>query len=785
MIGQTNTNDVSCAFDDKGSILERTLFDRRKLVLLVFALITLFLGYHASKLRPEASFLRMIPTYHHYIQNYLKHQDELKGMGNTVWIAVENVDGDIFTKEYLETLRKINDDLFFVPGVDRGSLESLWTPGTRWTEVTEEGFDGGPVIENSFNGSPEAVSQVRLNVLKSGTIGTRVANDLKSSVVSVPLLEVDPETGKPLDYQLFSERLEAIRTQYQSDKIRLHIIGFAKIVGDLIDGASKVILFFGIAFVIMLFVLYITSHCIRSTAVRAISSLVAVAWLLGLLHLFGYGLNPYSMLVPFLMFALGVSHGIQMTNAIVHEMVGGTDKLLAVRRAYRKMYRPGLAALATNVIGFASLVVIRIGVIQDIAIGASLGVAVVAFTDLMLLPVLMSYFGASQRAIELAHRSDSATPPAFFRWLTGQARPGRATVTVVAAFILLVGGVYAGLGLKIGDLDPGAPELRADSRYNLDNAFMTQHYSVSSDILVVMLETPVAGICRYDTVVAAARLEHELEAVEGVKSISTYVDLLKLLNIGYNEGNLKWCAIPRNPTALDSMAFEAGRQISGNQEAKMSPIFVSLADHKAETLRRVTDAVEAFGARNNNEDHMFLLAAGNAGIEAATNIEITKAQLLMSLLVYSVVFLTCLLTFRSLRAALCIVLPLFLTSVLCEALMTRLGIGVKVATLPVISVGVGIGVDYGIYLFSRINHFLCSGLTLTEAYAGALRSTGQAVLFTGTILAIGVGTWAFSPIKFQEDMGILLTFMFLGNMLGALMLLPALSQKLLRVKAKA
>jgi hypothetical protein len=784
LLRQAIETDVSCPVDfgEEGPFLERVLFGRRSLVLVVFAVITVFLGYHALKLRPEASFLRMIPIYHPYIQNFISHQEELKGMGNVVRIAVEAVDGDIFSREYMETLQKINDEVFFIPGVDRGALKSLWTPATRWTEVTEEGFDGGPVIPDRYDGTPKSLDQLRINVLKSGEVGFLVANDLRSSVVHAPLLDLDPDTGQPLDYQQLSERLEAVRTRFQSDKIRIHITGFAKIVGDLIEGASKVILFFAIAFCIMLAFLYFTSRCVRSTAVRAISSIVAVLWQLGLMRLCGYGLNPYSMLVPFLMFALGVSHGIQMTNAIVHEMAGGANKFWAARRAFRSLYLPGLAALATDAIGFAVLIVIRIGVIKDIAVGASIGVVVVAFTDLMLLPILMSFLGASKKAIERARTSDATTQRGLFRWLDGQVLPRRATVSIVVAAVLLTIGFLGARGLKIGDLDEGAPELHPDSRYNLDNAFMTRHYSASSDVLVVMLETPAHGTTEYDTVVATAQLQWELEELEGVKSTITYVDYLKLLNVGYNEGNLKWSAIPRSPSGLDSMAVEAARLLSGNREGVLSPILVSLTDHKAETLQRVVDAVEAFSARHNTENHRFLLAAGNAGIEAATNIEIEKAQTLMTVLVYSVVFLTCLITYRSWRGALCIVLPLFLTSILCEALMARLGIGVKVATLPVIAVGVGIGVDYGIYIYSKMQSFLCEGLTLKEAYSRTLQSTGMAVLFTGTILAIGVGTWVFSPIKFQADMGLLLTFMFVGNMVGALMLLPPLAQKLLRTK---
>ena len=212
-----------------------------------------------------------------------------------------------------------------------------------------------------------------------------------------------------------------------------------------------------------------------------------------------------------------------------------------------------------------------------------------------------------------------------------------------------------------------------------------------------------------------------------------------------------------------------------NADSSFSPVLVFLNDHKAETLTEVIGLIERFAADHNSDQQEFLLAAGNAGIEAATNIVIEEAQYRMLIWVYAVVIFLCMLTFRSIRTVLCIILPLALTSLLCQALMATLGIGVKVATLPVIALGVGIGVDYGIYIYSKLQTYLQSGKPLSEAYFATLKTTGRAVAFTGLTLAIGVGTWVFSPIKFQADMGILLTFMFLLNMLGALLLLPALA----------
>jgi predicted RND superfamily exporter protein len=246
-----------------------------------------------------------------------------------------------------------------------------------------------------------------------------------------------------------------------------------------------------------------------------------------------------------------------------------------------------------------------------------------------------------------------------------------------------------------------------------------------------------------------------------------------------NEGNTKWYELLPTQSMLNSVTNQVPPELF-NTNCDTLSLLVYLKDHKADTLTRVVGTVQAFADANNTASTQFLLAAGSAGIESATNIVVAKASREMLLWVYGAVFILCLVTFRSWRAVVCAMLPLVMTSILCEALMVMLGIGVKVATLPVIALGVGIGVDYALYVMSIVLVELRAGRSLSAAYYRSLLFTGKVVMLTGCTLALGVATWVWSPIKFQADMGILLSFMFIWNMLGALILLPALAHFLLK-----
>lgn len=760
--------------------LERLLFARRGLFLVVLLLLTAFLAYSASKVGLDSRSEKYIPLKHQYIENHMRHANDLSSGLNNIKIVVANKSGDIFNAKYMETLRQINDEVFYIKGADRSKLKSMWTPNVRWTEVTEQGFQGGPVIPATYDGSEESINQLRENILRSGQVGRLVSNDFTSTMIDVPLYETDPETGAPLNPKELANTLEEkIRDKFTSEDISIHIIGFPKKMADLMAGALNVGLFFLGAIFITSILLYMYSRCIKGTLIPVVCSIIAVVWQLGLLNLIGFGIDPYSMLVPFLVFAIGISHGVQIINGIAIEAGKGASREMAARLAFRGLYVPGMLALLSDAIGFLTLLFIDITVIKELAIAASVGVAVIIVTNLLLLPLLMSYVGISRSGVTHAQKVEKSEPK-LWKFVANFTHKKVAGTAIVVAIVLAIGGVIGSQNLKIGDLDKGAPELRQDSRYNKDNAFVVDNYSTSSDVLVLMAETPREQCASYEALDAIDRLMWTMENVKGVQSAVSVVSVSKLVSKGMNEGSLKWSALSRNQNILNSSIQRAPSGML-NQDCSMVPVIIFLNDHKAETLERAVNTAAAFAKKyEGNEAVQFKLASGNAGVEAATNQVIAEAQTLMLIFVYIVVSVLCFITFRSIRAIICIITPLALTSILCQALMAQMGIGVKVATLPVIALGVGIGVDYGIYIYSRLEALLIEGKNLHEAFFQTLKTTGKAVSFTGLTLAIGVGTWIWSPIKFQADMGILLTFMFLWNMFGALLLLPALSRFVLK-----
>jgi hypothetical protein len=764
------------------------VFNNRKTLLIVFSVLTVLFAVSASQLKVDAGFDKMVPLTHPYMKVY-KEYEKVFGGANRIAIAMTQKKGDIYNKEFMANLKALTDEVLVLEGVDKPSVRSLFTPNTRFIEVVEEGFAGGNVVHATFQGTAEDLAQVRANVQKSNEVGRTVANDFTGALVSAVLLEYIPREGgklDKLDYIAFSGKLEALRAKYESPDRAVHIIGFAKATGDIAAGAKGVITFFGVAFVITAALMLWFVKDIKLTLIALVVAMMPVLWLLGTLPILGYGIDPLSILVPFLIFSIGVSHAVQMTKTWEREVVHGADSLTAAKTTFASIFVPGTLALLTNVLGFAVIMLIPIDIVRELGITASLGVAWMIVTNKMLLPILLSNLSMSKEALGKEVKQESRVDAL---WATAAkcVEKSRAALIVAIAAVLLGVGIWKAHELRVGDYGQGVPELRQESRYNQDNATIVSKFAIGVNTLGVVAQTKgVQGACtNYDVMTTIENFDWYMQNVDGTKSVISLPGMARTVNSGYNEGNLRWRQLPRDAQVMAQSVTPINTDTGLlNPDCSAMQVLINTNDQQGDTLRRLVAEVKNFAKGNNSDKLEFKLATGNMGVAAATNEAVDKARWEMNYAIFGALLVMCMLTFRSLRATLCILIPLALVSVLCEALMPMLGIGLKVSTLPVIALGVGVGVDYGIYLFDRIEVHLEEGKSLSASFFDALRERGTAMIFTAVTMTLGVATWAMSALKFQADMGILLAFMFFLNMLGAIFLLPALAAFLLKPHVK-
>ncbi|HZU75216.1 MAG TPA: efflux RND transporter permease subunit [Dehalococcoidia bacterium] len=622
----------------------------------------------------------------------------------------------------------------------------------------------------------------------------------------------------------------------------MRIIGFAKIVDDMTNASLEVAGFFGLTLVITGLLLWLYCGSFKLGLIPLGSSFVAVIWELGLLRTLGYGLDPFAILVPFLILAVSVSHGVQYVNSWVDEVHAGRSPYDASLETFRRLAIAGTIALLTDVAGFATIYLIKIQIIREMSINAVLGGLAIIVANKMFVPIWLTLIRLKDvRAFVARQSRRDAVFDKLWWTLSAVTRPRVALAVLAACGLALGWALWARQGLIVGDAQKGVPELRPDSRFNQDFNAITQDFSIAVDQLKVIAESKPNGCIDYSLMDEVDRFAWRMDNTPGVQSTLSLLTFAKLVYQGLSEGRLNALVLPRNHYAL-AQATALVPTTSGllNEDCSALAVYMFTQDHRAETISRIVDTVKRFDADNRADffarakdvtpqycddkyatferlkeaqatafkltqdpkadpqaaeharqardalqakyDAMtkdcpvhFALATGNVGVMAATNEVVQAEESQVVLWVYVAILVLLWMSFRSLRAILCVILPLALVSELGYGVMATLGIGMKVATLPVLALAVGIGVDYGIYVYGVMAAALAEGKPLRQAYFETLRGTGKAVIFTGITLAVSVTTWLASQLQFQIDMGKLLLFMFTANMIGAILVLPALA----------
>ena len=751
-------------------------FSNRRAILAVLALFTCVMAWFAMQLKMDAGFDKQMPVGHEYIQTFQTYREDVLG-ANRLNIVVKARHGSIWNAAALKRLYDVTQAVVFLPNIERLGVQSLWTPNSFVNEITEEGFRADPLIDSTITPDQldaQTIANIRRATSQGGFVGTLVSRDESSAMITAELIEYDAQ-GAKLNYVDYNHLLEQrIRSKFEDADFEIQIIGFAKQIGDIADGAQSVLKFCAIALLLTAAAVYWYCRSVRFTLLPVVCSLTSLVWQFGTLRLLGFGLDPLAVLVPFLVFAIGVSHGVQQINYIVRRISHGHSTYDACRDSFTGLLIPGTLALVTAFVSFITLLLIPIPMVRELAIAASLGVAYKIITNLVMLPVAASFFhvGKAYADRALVQREKRS---GWLRTLAKVAEPRNALVVLALTAAVFGTAVWQSRDRVVGTLQPGAPELRADARFNRDAVAISKNFDTGLDWLTVIFEAPPESCGNVNIGLYQDRFTWAMQPVPGILSVASYSGQLRLYNEGYNEGNPKMAVVPIDPANYAALSTEIAR-VRGTmrKDCSMTAVNLFLTDHKATTIQGVISAVKAFRSQNPVSGINIRLAAGNAGVLAAIDDEVERSELPMMLYVYAAIVILVFLVYRDLRAVIACCLPLTVGTFIGYWFMKELQIGLTVATLPVMVLAVGIGVDYAFYIYNRLLLHTADGQPIVKAIEHAILEVGTATIFTAITLAIGVATWSFSQLKFQADMGKLLAFMFMVNMVMAMTALPAI-----------
>jgi uncharacterized protein len=408
-------------------------------------------------------------------------------------------------------------------------------------------------------------------------------------------------------------------------------------------------------------------------------------------------------------------------------------------------------------------------------------------------PILMSYLPIPEikhRRVKAGDSNRGSSAAGWLDWLAHvPTRPGGLRMgLLVGSALFLVYGVFSGLDSKIGYSTAGTPLYKSNSKVNRDIAAVGSKFPLEDGW--VILTTPSYPNPQSVIGPDVLRMVDDMRSylfkdpkVAQVVSFSSTVS--EPFNQMFNYGYPRYLAVPASIEVSGNLWFlylngsapgELERYISGRANNDTC-IRVLLRDHTYGTLNDIRDRIQTFvdqrvtPDKNLDKVHVDYLA-GIAGLYLAANDVLKKLDFLNITFVLAVVWIFCVFSFRSFVAGFMFLFACVLANFGAFIYMNIRGIGLTIDTIPVISLGIGLGVDYGIYTVSRIRDEVMGGMEVDDAVVLALKTTGVAVFNTFLVMIGGIFPWIFSPLLFHSQMSTLLIFLMGTNMIAGCIVLP-------------
>ncbi len=802
---------------NKQGLIERTgefIIRYRYFTLAIIILLTLFFAWQATKITLKTPTIDLFPKDHEYVKTYVEYE-QIFGGANVSLIALVVDKGDIFTTENLKKIKNITKAMELLPAVNNYQVLSIAQRKVKKTYLDQsEGLahqKSDPIMWPEVPETPEDIARVKRDIYTTGRLhGSLVSLDDKAALIVAGffdrglespaeslrqiveriarLEERDPQQdiaalqgaieGLPftLDDNLYTA-IENIVRKEEDDNTKIHMIGRPILLGTVHRQFPQLNKIFLLTVFSIILVLFLYFRDFRGTIIPVVTMLISACWGLGLLGLIGAHFNPLVIVVPFVISARALSHSVQLMERFMEEYVRHQDRQRAAVATYSGLFKPGMLSIITDAAGVFIVILTPIPLMEKLALMGGFWVLSIIVSDMLFNPVILSILPPPR------HPEPKVGSPLnrFLVWL-GETGQGKARwPIIIGTLIIFVIGFFFARNLKIGDVHPGTPLLWPDSVYNMDTAKIGEKFG-NTEQLSIILEGESRSAVKSPLVLRNMEgLQRHLEKLEEVHSTQSIADLLPEITRIMHGDNPKWELIPNDPR-------EAGLYLeilfSGTEpgdlarfitnDFKDANVAVNIKNHKGETLRTVVAAAKEYIAGHPVEGASYRLAGNYGGLLAAINEAIFMSEAKVTALAFALVFIMCMVAYRSVVAGLLFMIPIAISNYLTYALMGALGIGLDVNTLPVVSLGVGLGVDYGLYVIGRLEEEYIETGDWGRATINAISTAGKAVLFTASTMVAGIVFWMFSFLRFQAEMGILLAFWMVISMLGGLVLLPTI-----------
>jgi predicted RND superfamily exporter protein len=752
----------------------RFLLKFRWPVLAFLTAMTLFLSYYALHMRVYTNFFDLYPPGHPYIQLYQQYR-RMFGTANVLVMAIEKKEGDIFNVDTINKIDWATRQVLETAGVNPYQLRSLTHPKLKNIRITGAMITAYPIMYPAPPKTPEDVKPIKNAVYTNeGVHGFYVSRDNTNALISAGFWE------EGVDFRNLYDRMNHIRTELEKDGThRVYVAGFPMLYAWIFSYKNYIFAVIGITTLIILIMLWFYFRTFTGVWVPLFSGLLSSVWALGFAGYYGFNLDPLVLVVLVLITARALSHSVQSMERYHEEYHRLQDKQEAILSSYISLFSPALVSIASDGLAILTLALAHIPLIQKLAYVSSFWVFTISISVVTLHPIILYIIPPPPHDPKSGTRFSDHFYNAINRAMVSISQ-GNARYAVIGGFsvALVIGMAYAQY-LKIGDVSIGKALLYDDHDYNVSYDKVNQKF-VGASQLVILAEGKEIGVIKDPQILQTLeKFQRHMEQQQLVGGSITVTTMARRLYQMFQEGIPKWAIIPDNPRDVGNIFYQFLNTIGADdldtfldKNSQNATITIFYKDYNHETVVGSIEKAKEFIEQNPVENVQFRLAGGLLGILAAVNEEVEWSYKWNLILVMVTVFVLSVLTYASVVGALIVVIPSIVAQPLSEAIMYGMGIDANINSLPVAAVGIGIGIDYGYYVLSRIVEEFQKFGDHDRAIEEALMTTGRAIMFTGTTLTVSVIFWIFFPMKFQSEMAVLLTLLLFFHVVGALAFIP-------------
>ncbi|HLK85196.1 MAG TPA: MMPL family transporter [Candidatus Binataceae bacterium] len=755
--------------------IARYTLRHRWATLAVLAAITIFFGYHARKVQMYSQFADLLPQAHPYIKAY-NHFRTTFGGANIVSLSLRVKEGDIFNTDTLKKIRYVTEKVDQIDGVNHYQVASLAHVKIRRLEARSGGLiKSVPVLPEQVPTDPKDLAELKKEMYNNDIVyGKYLSTDGKAALVLAGFNE------ERLDYGNIQHQIMLIRQHVEDKNTVLYAAGEPMLKGWVWFYTGELAEIFAVTFLFIFGTLVIYFRRLYGVLLPFVGAIAQALWGLGFLGILGYNLDPLVLVIPLLVSARAASHGVQMVERYFEELEATGDKHHAVAIAMGELLLPGGIGVLADAAGILVLGVATIPLVRKLAFFASFWGFSNIFTILLLIPLLLDVL---PRPSKTAHYVPQWMHD-LLAWV-GEfctSRRGRWAVFAISA-VIVAAGAYEATSVQIGETEAGSPLLFPNSDFNISARAINADFAGSNQ-LVIYLKGDRDDALKDPAVLSVLdNLRHymmEQTEAGGTRDLPT---LVRSVNRLYHYDDPVWAVIPRTEAGVGNMTFmyEANAPVPGvileymDFHARDGQFVVFYKDAKGTTIDEAIMRTKLFMAAHPMKDVKFVLAGGTIGTTAALNDEVAYSDRVSTILIVAVVFALVTLSYMSFVAGGMVMITLVAAGIVSFLYIGLKGIGMNINTLPVTAVGMGIGVDYILYVVDRIKREYGRLHDHDAAIKRAIATSGMAVTFTATTLVGGVIPWVWmSDLRFSAEMAMLLALLMITHWLSAITLVPSI-----------